>query len=84
MRDLLLSRDYKPRIIDAAINTAKNIPQTEALRKVQTIKANKRPVFVVTYDPRLPSITGIIQKHWRTMVKYPQLKEVFPEPPLVA
>ena len=40
---------------------------------------------MVYYDPRLPSITGIVRKHWRTMVNNdPHLKEVFPLPPLVA
>ena len=42
-------------------------------------------MFVVHYDPRLPSVTGIVKKHWRTMVNTdPHLKEVFPLPPLVA
>ena len=36
------------------------------------------------FDPRLPSIPAIIQKHWRTMTQDPRLKEVFPAPPLVA
>ena len=45
----------------------------------------KRPVFAVTYDPRLPSITNLQAKHWRSMVsrdKY--LGDVFPSPPLTA
>ena len=36
------------------------------------------------YDPRMPSISGIIGKHYRTMTKDPHLAEVFPLPPLVA
>ena len=81
---MLLDRDYRPGIIDAAIERAKSIPRSEALRKVENKKEKKRPVFVVTYDPRLPSITKIVHKHWRTMSKNPYLKQVFSEPPLIA
>ena len=44
----------------------------------------KRPILVITYDPRLPPIPAILRKHWRTMTSDPQLKEVFPLPPMVA
>ena len=39
---------------------------------------------MISFDPRLPSITGIIGKHWRTMKQDPRLNEIFPVPPLVA
>ena len=81
---MLIEREYKPRIVDAAIERARQIPRTDALMKVDDKKGNKRPVFVITYDPRLPSITGIVQKHWRTMVKDPHLSDIFKEPPLIA
>ena len=84
LRELLLSREYKPGLIDSAINRAKQIPRTEALKKVERAKASKRPVFVVSYDPRLPSITKIVTRHWRTMHQDPYLADVFPLPPLVA
>ena len=60
------------------------ITRTEALKKVETNKTKKRPVFVITYDPRLPSITVIVKKHWRTMVRDLYLADVFTEPPLIA
>ena len=84
LRELLLSREYKPGLIDSAINRAKQIPRTEALKKVERAKTSKRPVFVVSYDPRLPSITKIVTRHWRTMHQDPYLADVFPLPPLVA
>lgn len=55
----------------------------EALKKVKK-KENDRPVFVVTYNPALPSISGILKKHWRVLSKDPYLKTVFPSPPMVA
>ena len=47
-------------------------------------KQNKRPIFVLTYNPALPSVSSILKKHWRVMTQDPYLKEVFPEPPMVA
>ena len=84
LKDFLLSRDYRPSIIDSAIDKARNVQRSEALKKVHKEKSQNRPVFVIHYDPRLPSIPAIVQKHWRTMIQDPRLKEVFPVPPLVA
>ena len=85
LKTLLLARSYKPGIINVAINRAKAIPRTEALKKVvQNNKQSKRPILVVPYDPRLPGIPAIVKKHWRTMTSDPHLKEIFPVPPLVA
>ena len=85
LNQLLLSRNYKPGIIRTAIERAKSIPRVEALNRVEKSAVTRRPVFVLHYDPRLPSVTGIVKKHWRTMVSTdPHLKEVFPLPPLVA
>ena len=59
------------------------ISRTEALKKVEQ-KKNERTGFVITFNPALPSISSILQRHWRVMTKYPYLKEVFPSPPMVA
>ena len=84
LKNLLLARDYKPGIIQTAIQRARSIPRSEALKKVERQKHSQRPVFVIGYDPRLPSINQIINRHWRTMQQDPYMAEVFPQPPLVA
>ena len=82
---MLLGRNYKPGVVNAAVEKARKIPRLEALQKVEKESSQQRPVFVVLYDPRLPSITNIVRKHWRSMVtRDPNMKEVFPDPPLVA
>ena len=44
-----------------------------------------RPIFILKYDPRLPTINSITSKHWRSMIKQDKyLEEVFQEPPLTA
>ena len=55
----------------------------EALR-YRPKSENDRTIFVLTYNPALPSVSKILQKHWRVMVQDPYLKEVFPKPPMVA
>ena len=85
LKEMLLSRGYTPGIIDAAIAKARAIPRQEALKRVTRHTDNQRPKFVVSYDPRLPSISSITQRHWRSMVSQdPYLKSVFPSPPLIA
>ena len=44
LRQMLIDRDYKPGIIDAAITRAKSIPRSEALKRVVKSKSSKRPV----------------------------------------
>ena len=84
LKNLLLSRDYKAAIIDAAIKKAKAIPRAEALKKVERDAGSTRPVFVVNYHPGLPNIPTMVKKHWRAMVTNPQMEKVFPLPPLIA
>ena len=55
-------------IIDAAIAKARAIPWRRAILQVPRQKKPSRPVFVVYFDPRLPSIPKLKRKHWRSMV----------------
>ena len=85
LKKYLLDRGYNDGMVDTALAKAKRVPRDAALKKVPIKRKNKRPVFAVTYDPRLPSITKLQAKHWRTMVNRNQhLAEVFPSPPLTA
>ena len=85
LKEMLLARNYKKNIVNSAIAKAISIPRSEAIKRVIRQKQTNRPVFVVTYDPRLPSISKIINKHYRTMISQdPHLKQVFPDPPLIA
>ena len=78
LKHLLLERGYAENMVDSALQKVKKVPRKAALKKVAKKVQTKRPVFAVTYDPRLPSITNLMAKHWRSMVsrnKY--LGEVF-------
>lgn len=85
LKDMLLARNYKNNLINAAIDKALKIPRAEAIKKVIRKQDPDRVVFSIMYDPRLPSISHILNKHYRTMVTTdPKLKEIFPKPPMVA
>jgi hypothetical protein len=85
LKQMLLAREYRPGMIEAAIIKARAVPRKKAIQFVASTKQQTRPVFVVSWDPRLPSIDAIQQKHWRSMTTMdPYLKEVFPQPPMTA
>ena len=83
LSDMLLSRQYNKNIVKAAIEKASKLNRLEVLKKVEKIKSD-RTVFAITYNPMLPSITKIVSKHWHTMTKNKHIKEVFPQPPMIA
>ena len=85
LKVLMENRGYSQRTIDSAIDRAREIPRQIALRRVIRRQTDRRPVFALTYDPRLPPIQSIQAKHWRSMVgQDPYLSEVFSQPPLTA
>ena len=85
MKRMLLNRSYNEQTIDRAIDKATKIPRKHALKKVFRPQNQTRPIFAVKYDPRIPSLQNIQNKHWRSMLKSDSyLSQVFPEPPLTA
>ena len=85
LKELMISRGYSELMINSAIERARNVPRHIALRKVVKTQESRRPVFALTYDPRLPPVQTIQAKHWRSMVgQDPYLHEVFSQPPLTA
>ena len=85
LEEMLLERNYPKSLVKTAINKAIKVPRDVALRLVSKKTLSTRPVFVVLWDPRLPSVTNLTSKHWRSMTgQDPYLWDVFPEPPMVA
>ena len=85
LKSRLLERGYPVNSVDSAIERARQIPREKALKKVNTSRQSKGPVFALLYDPRLPPIGNIQAKHWRTMkAKDHYLAEVFKKPPIIA
>ena len=87
LKELLIHRDYPERLIDSALTRARAIPMRIALRKVirKKEKNSKRPIFALKYDPRLPSISNIQSKHWRSITSQDKhMAQMFPQPSLTA
>ena len=83
LRERLIARNYNPVMVDSALEKARKVPRGRALKKVEIKK--KTLTLTTPYDPRLPAISSIVAKHWRTMTgQDSHLREVFPEPPLRA
>ena len=61
LADLLISRDYKKKVVYDNLNEVIKIPRTEALKRVIRDKP-KRTIFCLTFDPRLPDISKILKK----------------------
>ena len=61
LKELLQNRGYSERMIESATVRARGIPRNAALRRVLRKEENKRPVFALTYNPRLPSMPPILK-----------------------
>ena len=83
LKSLLISRNYKLNVIEEAIVRISRLDRKSALQRVVR-KTTERSIFTTTYHPALPSFTTILNKSWKIMVKDPYLREVFPQPPMVA
>ena len=80
LKEDLISRNYKPKIIDEAFNKVKRISRKEALKKVEKSKDQNTPL-VTKFHPNLPSLSKIVHKHWGVMPNEdPRLKRIFPKP----
>ena len=77
LREMLLSRQYSPNIIESAFTRLKNIKREDALKRVVRVKRPPKLTFSCKYDPRLPNINSIIKKHFAVMSEDPYLGRVF-------
>ena len=79
----LLSRGYKPKIIDDAFKRVMKVERDEALKKVE-VKRTTREVLCTTFHPGLPSVSSILKKYHSVLtVEDPQMQDIFPTPSLV-
>ena len=91
IEDFLVPRGYSRRIIQAQLNRLNSLPgadyedrRKKALEKVKKSE-NERIPAPYTFNPRIPNIGKVFRKHHNAMLtEYPELREVFPEPPMPA
>ena len=80
----LQSRGYPLKIIQNAFVKLKNISRCDALKKVVKKKDSSNVIFVVTYDPRVPSPSNVIQKHYNVAINNPDFHANFQNIPRIA
>ena len=56
LKQIFVEREYRPGMKDAAISKVRAVQQAKALKLVVRRVSDRRPVFLVTYGPRLFSI----------------------------
>ena len=78
LESMLLSREYPKRVITGAFERVKNLSREHTLQKVAN-RSKEKTTFVITFDPRLPNMGQVLQKHFKTMTLDPEMKEAFPE-----
>ena len=85
LKQNLLDRKYNRKVIEDAFNRVIAVKREDALKKViKNAKSDKRPVFVVTFDPRLPDIGKIMTAAYNSSSKDHKFKKTFPEKPMIA
>ena len=62
LKEMLVKRNYNPRSIDCAFEKLRSIERDLALEKVKK-SCNNKITAVFPFDPRLPSIPSVINRH---------------------
>ena len=87
--DVLIPRQYKPSVIEAAFNRVRQITREEALKKIDQKEKHKknegRIICPFDYNPRIKELPNTIKKHHNGMLrKNPSLKEALGDNPMAA
>jgi len=80
----LVNRGYDGAFVETELIKVDIKKREELLREKTSSKRNKRIPLVITFSRALPKIGRIIRRHLHTLHTSDRMKEVFPEPPLVA
>ena len=83
LRQFLLNRHYKPKIIDAAFDKIRKMTRQDSLKR-KNKKTSKRVPFVTTFHPGLPNVPQIIRKYLPILHNSQRCKEAIPECPIVS
>lgn len=78
-------RAYRPEVINQAYTKARTLQRDTLLTKNERRREKQsRPFFVTTYSTQAERIRHLIRNNWSIIESDAQLREVFPEPPMVS
>lgn len=78
LREMLLDRGYSKNIISSAISRLSATSREEALKKVFVDRSqNDKVTFVIPFDPRLPKISEIANRHFNLLKSDKSCEKIF-------
>ena len=77
------SRGYNKTFIEEQIRKAAETPRSDLLKEKIKEPATRIP-FITTYNRTLPSLNGIISKHWNILQIDRDIKDIFVNKPIIA
>jgi hypothetical protein len=75
----LKKRGYNNASINHCFNKASGIDRKDLTQNKEK-NTNNRVPFVITYHPALRNLSNIVQEHWTTIQKHPELCKIYKEP----
>ena len=81
----LIKRGYSRKILQRDANRIRAIPRHATLQSQEqkTTKADRTP-FVISFNPALPKISSVVEKHITILRSSTNCKNAFPHPPVIA
>ena len=84
LRQYLLNRQYKPKIIDAAFDRIRQMSRSDSLKRRTKSKNSNRVPFVTTFNPGLPNLPQILQKYLPILHSSKRCLAAIPNCPIVS
>ena len=92
-KNFLLPRNYHPKVVESVFKKVRNLPgdcfeekrKNSLVKKLPKDKQTKRLTAPFNFNPFLPKISTVLQKHHKAMLfKKPDLKPIFEDSPMAA
>ena len=83
LRQNLLSRGYKNKVIQTAFDKLNSLTRSDSLKRVAKNNNRDRVMLSITYDPRTTNMSKSIGKHYRFAKRNPDFLRAFPQMPMV-
>ena len=79
----LVDQGYPAELVSREFSIAASTPRNDLL-KTKIRESKKIFPFVLTYNPNLPPLNGLIKKHFHFLLSSPKLKELFPPKSIIS
>ena len=84
LRQFLLNRQYKPKLIDDAFDKIRNLKRADCLKRKNKKQTKNRVPLVTTFNPGLPNIPQILRKYLPILHSSERCLAAIPECPILS